>query len=76
MTLTHKCVLGCTTLASNMLNLHLITNPKLRVHKLRYMYPWASRGAFAYLKDTFEGSNRREKYVYTLFISKYLYIHQ
>jgi len=52
----NKCVLGCTTLANNILNLNLnpnlnpAPNPKLTVLKLGCMYPYASRGAFAYLK--------------------------
>ena len=38
-TLTHdKCVLGCTTFASNILNLNLTPNPKLGVPKLGYIY--------------------------------------
>jgi len=42
-TLTHdKGVLGCTTLVK--------PNPKLGVPKLGYMYPYASRGASAYLE--------------------------
>jgi len=32
------------------LNPNLTPNPKLGVPKLGYMYPYASRGAFAYLK--------------------------
>ena len=31
------------------------------------------RGTFAYLKGTFKVSNRREKYIYIPFLSKYLY---
>ena len=64
MTLTHhKCVLGCTTFASNILN--LTSNPKVGVPKLGYMYPYASRG-------TFEVSNRR-KNMFTCYYFRNIY---